>query len=298
MTVELREEVRPRWQFRLRGGTPDGVLRRRGAGVHRVLRVDGELVHVAVRQVAADRVVFGARAGCEAAAQEAIMRMRFATGVDDDLAEFHMRFRRDPVLGDVVRAMPWVRAWRRPDPWETLYAAITEQLIEFERATAIQRRMIRGLGERCPATGLPVPPSARQVADCAPAQLESYDLAASRSLCLRRVATEVAAERIDLEQHEPTWERLLRFHGIGPWTVEMLALQGQGRYDQIPAGDVGYIKLVGRLTTGNPRDRATVDDVRQFFSRYDPWAGLAGQYLFAAASSGLLPLRDPTALAA
>jgi 3-methyladenine DNA glycosylase/8-oxoguanine DNA glycosylase len=71
--------------------------------------------------------------------------------------------------------------------------------------------------------------------------------------------------------------------GVGAWTVEMTALLGQGRHDQVPAGDLGFLKLVGRLRTGNPRARASEDDVRDFFSRYDPWAGLAATYLHARA---------------
>ncbi len=46
----------------------------------------------------------------------------------------------------------------------------------------------------------------------------------------------------------------------------MLALHGQGRIDLIPAGDLGYLKLVGRLSTGNPRARADEDEVRDFFA--------------------------------
>jgi 3-methyladenine DNA glycosylase/8-oxoguanine DNA glycosylase len=59
----------------------------------------------------------------------------------------------------------------------------------------------------------------------------------------------------------------------------MLALHGQGRYDQIPAGDLGYLEVVGRLATGNPHARATEDEVRAFFAPYDGWAGLAGAHL-------------------
>ena len=37
----------------------------------------------------------------------------------------------------------------------------------------------------------------------------------------------------------------------------MLALHGQGRHDQLPAGDVGLLKLVGRtLSGGDPQARA------------------------------------------
>ena len=59
----------------------------------------------------------------------------------------------------------------------------------------------------------------------------------------------------------------------------MLAFHGQGRYDRVPAGDLGYLKLVGRITTGHPKARATEDEVREFFAPYGEWKGLAGEYL-------------------
>ncbi len=36
----------------------------------------------------------------------AVERMRFALGVDDDLGEFHRCFRRDPLLGPLLRRSP------------------------------------------------------------------------------------------------------------------------------------------------------------------------------------------------
>ncbi len=68
----------------------------------------------------------------------------------------------------------------------------------------------------------------------------------------------------------------------------MLALQGQHRYDQIPAGDLGYIKLIGRITTGRPKARADIDAVREFFEPYGEWRGLAGEYLLVAAARGFV----------
>ena len=67
--------------------------------------------------------------------------------------------------------------------------------------------------------------------------------------------------------------------GIGPWTVEILALTGQGRLDQIPAGDLSLIKLVGRvLSGGDPWARAEEQQVREFFARFGRWQGLAASY--------------------
>jgi DNA-3-methyladenine glycosylase II len=293
--VELRAAVRPPWPFRLPGGSADGLLRRRGTSLQRWLHVGEVPVHVAAIQPSADRVILAARAADGDAAAEGIARLRFAIGVDDDLRAFHERFRDDRVIGRAVRANPWLRVRRRCDPWEALLNAITEQLIAFEDAVAIQRRLIARLGRRCPDSGLRDAPTPARVGEQAPAWLTSLELAPKRALALRRCAREVAAGRIDLEGHDV--RRLLAIPEIGPWTVEMLGLHGQGRYDVVPAGDLGYLKLVARVKTGDPRARVEEDEARAFFEAYGEWRGLAGEYLRWAAPRGLIPLpgRAPAA---
>jgi 3-methyladenine DNA glycosylase/8-oxoguanine DNA glycosylase len=107
----------------------------------------------------------------------------------------------------------------------------------------------------------------------------------------------VASGRADLHapDREAAWARLLRIRGVGPWTIEKLAIHGQGRDDMLPAGDLAYIKLVGRLL--DLRRRATVDEVRELFAPYEPYAGLAGLYALFAARSMALPPPAPAASA-
>jgi 3-methyladenine DNA glycosylase/8-oxoguanine DNA glycosylase len=278
--LEVRQTVRPRWVFRLPGAAPDGVLRRRGGVLMRLVHVDDAPAVVRVAQPARDEVLFGATADHREIATEAIARMRFALGVDDDLRPFHDRFRSDPLIGPSVRLRPWLRIIRRPDPFEALAWAITEQLIEFERAVGIQRRIVYRIGRRCAATGLRDLPDAARVARTAPALLQSFDLSAGRARALRRAAREVATGRADLRaaDHERGWRRLRAIPGIGRWTIEMLGLHGQGRHDLVPAGDLNLIKLVGRLQTGSPHARASEEEVRAFFAPYDGWGGLAAMH--------------------
>jgi 3-methyladenine DNA glycosylase/8-oxoguanine DNA glycosylase len=283
---EVRIEVRPRWAFRLSlAQGVDGVVKRRGRALQRLLRVEGEPVVVGAIQASADCVVFAARAASRGHAAEGVARMRFALGVDDDLRPFHERFRWDPLIGPALRRDPTRRARRRPVAFEALAWAVTEQLIEFSRAVEIQRVLVRRHGSRCPETGLRDVPSAAEVAALAPARLEACGLSASRAISLMKAAREIAAGRIDLDgpDHERAWARLRAIPGLGTWTVEMLALCGQGRYDVIPAGDLNFIKLVGPLIHGgDPRARATEDEVREFFAPYGEWQGLAGVYLSSA----------------
>jgi 3-methyladenine DNA glycosylase/8-oxoguanine DNA glycosylase len=271
----VERDVLPVGLYRMPFAGRDGVLVRRGAALERLLHVGGEPV-VARAWAGAGRVRLHAEGGTREDALAAIERMRFALGTDHDLSEFHARFRRDPLVGPAIRARPWLRPRRRPEPFEALVWAICEQLIESDRAARIQRRLVGRLGRRSACGRLSAPPSPERLAGRSPAELEACGLAGKRALAIIRAAREVAAGRVDLGAHEPSWERLLRIPNIGAWTVESLAFHGQGRDDQLPAGDLAYVKLVGRLA-GLGR-RAEVDEVRSFFAPYEEHAGMAALY--------------------
>ena len=290
--LEVRREVTPRWTFRLsRRVGLDRVARIRGGVLHRLLHNGDQPVVVRVAQLADDRVLFGAQADSREVAEWGIERMRAALGVDQDLRPFYERFRFDPLIGAAVRAHPGLRPHGRPDPFEALAWTVCEQLIEYERAAAIQRRLVFKLGRPCRISGLTDSPSAAVLARQAPALLESFGLTETRALALVKVAREVASGRVDLADpdHERGWRRLRTIRGVGSWTLETLAFTGQGRLDQLPAGDLAYLKLVGRLQSGgrgpDPRARATEEQVRELFAPYAPWTGLAGLHALSGAGN-------------
>jgi DNA-3-methyladenine glycosylase II len=192
--------------------------------------------------------------------------------------------------------MPQLRPGRRPWPWEALAWAVTEQLIEVPRAVAIQRRIVRSWGPRLGEgrSALRDVPCPAAIAGRAPAELVAMDLAAGRSVALRRVARDVAADRADLD--DPGGDRrLAAVPGIGPWTLQCLGLRGRGDPDSLPAGDLAYIKLVGRLA-GLGR-RATVEEVERFYEPYAPYRGLAGMFTLAGLRK-LVPQGPPLRIAA
>lgn len=271
----LQADVKPVGPYRMPPAGRDGLLRRRDGVFWRLLHRDERPVVVRAWP-AGGCVRFHAEAFDRESAEWGIERMRFAFGVDHSMAEFHRAFKRDPLLGPVIRRMPWARPLRRPEPFEALAWAVTEQLIESERAAEIQRRMVWRWGRRGDQ-GLRDAPTAEVLAGRAPAELCALDLAPRRAQAMVEVAREVASGRVDLEHHERSWDRLMRIRNIGPWTVECLALHGQGRDDMLPAGDLMYVKLVGRMLRMGRR--ATVEEVREFFAPYAPFGGLAGLYM-------------------
>ena len=286
-TVEI--DVIPPGLYRLPPGGRDGIMRRSGGVRMRLLHRGAEpVIARAWATSAAVRIRADAASGETAA--WAVERMRFALGVDHDVRPFHRAFRQDPLVGPIIRRKPWLRPLRRPEPFEALAWAITEQLIDSERAVRIQKAITRRWGRRSACGRFRDAPSAAELARrCAP-ELQSCDLSHGRALALIRASREVAAGRVDLSEHEPAWRRLLAIREIGPWTIENLAFHGQGRDDQLPAGDLAYIKLVGHMA-GLGR-RATVEEVRDFFAPYEPYAALAGMYLLHAPYAyGGRPLR-------
>jgi DNA-3-methyladenine glycosylase II len=290
----LELEVRPPAPYRLPRGSDDRTLRIRGGVATRLLHVGASPVLARAWQPAKDRVVLRAesldpdevtvpqisraaepRPAGEEELEVAIERMRFVFSLDHDLSEFHRRFRRDPLLGPLIRRLPSFRPRRRVWPWEALSAAVVGQLIEAQRAVTIERRIVGRWGPRLGEgrAALRDVPAAAAIAGRAPAELASMDLAPNRAAALRRVATVVAAGRCRLDA--PTADRrLLAIPQIGPWTVQCLALFGRGDVDALPAGDLGYVKLVGRLARLGRR--ATVPEVEEFFAPYEPFRGQAG----------------------
>jgi 3-methyladenine DNA glycosylase/8-oxoguanine DNA glycosylase len=271
----------------------DGVASRRNGVWERLVHVDDVAVVVRAAQPSADRVVIGARGSDRDACDEAIARVRVAFGVDESLREFYEAFRDDPLIGASVRSRPHLRVTRRVDPFEALAWAICEQLIEYERAAAIERQIVWRLGRSAASWDgsrtLHDLPSAGTLGATAPALLQSFDLSAGRALSLVKVSREVGAGRIDLwsDDHESAWSRLRAVPGIGSWTIGVLALHGQGRHDVLPAGDLAYLKLVGRAKAGGrPSARATEQEVLDWFAPYAGWMGLAGLHALGSRATG------------
>lgn len=299
--AHVRVAVDPVAPYRLPRAVPDGVMRRRGGLLERVVHGDGQFVVLRAAQPGrGGTVLMGAWAEDVDTAERALARWRRTLRVDVDHRPFLEAAWHDPLLAPLVRARPWMHPAVRYRPHEALLWAITEQLIEYVEAARIQRRLTRLAGAECPRTGLRDAPTPQAILELAPARIESFGLSARRTLIMRDVCR-LLVRGLDLDEPDPlpAQRRLRAVPGIGAWTLACMALRGQGDADATPSGDLGLLKVVGRMmadgrvqapadidpTARDRRERlplATEQQVHDLMARYAPWRGYAAEHLLCA----------------
>ena len=161
--------------------------------------------------------------------------------LDADPAEIRGVLGRDRRLAPLVARWPGVRVAGAWDPYETAVRVILGQQVTVRGASPLAGRIARRYGE--PLAGAPAEgpsllfPLASRLAA---ADLEAVGLPGARARTVRALAALVAEGRLDLERSlgGPELARALcDVPGIGPWTLEVLAMR-TGEPDAFPASDL------------------------------------------------------------
>lgn len=299
----LTVKARPNGPYRLPLASPDRTLVSESGVLKRGLLLDGIELLLKARSEQDGQVLIAVQADnstgsqpqivVEQAMQQGLKLWRRSLGIDLDVKPFLSDFSSDQLVGRSIRKQPWLKPYARPSVFEALLCAITEQLITFQEAVTIQRRMVKEFGYRFERWGLSSLPTAQMVAQLSSAQIESTGLSGKRSVTLRECAELISSGAIDFEDApEQAFKRLSGVREIGDWTLALVACGALGRVDMAPAGDLGLRKAVGRLLTGNPDARVDTDQVEKVLERYGMWTALAAVHMMAAP----MPPKDPSRL--
>ena len=209
--------------------------------------------------------------------EEGLELLRFCLALDADTTEFTRRFRNDPLLGLSIRRLHGLRPLRRPTVAGALLRAICGQLIEARRAFAIERAILRAIGDPAPRR--------ESIAALSPAELRKLGLATHRASTLVRVCRSLDLEGLRDRPIEAVEARLLRERGLGPWSLGVIALEGLGSFRHGLVGDLGLVKLCAALWGR----WVEIYETAELLAPYEEWAGLAGVYLMRGWSAGLIP---------
>jgi 3-methyladenine DNA glycosylase/8-oxoguanine DNA glycosylase len=213
--------------------------------------------------------------------EEALALLRYVLAADADTTEFTRRFRHDPLLGPSIRHLHGLRPLRLPTVALAVLHAFCGQLIQASAARALERRILRAIGDPAPLR--------EAIGSLSPAELRRLGLATQRASALVRVCRTIDLEALRGQPIEAVEARLLRERGFGPWSLGVVALAGLGSYRHGLVGDLALVKLCSAL-----RGRwVELPETAELLAPYEEWAGLAGVYLMRGFTHGLVPGTSP-----
>ncbi|WP_425464788.1 AlkA N-terminal domain-containing protein [Nonomuraea terrae] len=209
----------------------------------------------------------------------AISRCRRLLDLDADPVAVDDLLRGDPVLAPLVDKDPGRRVPRTVDAAEFAVRAVLGQQVSTAAARTHAARLVTAHGEpiRDPAGGLThLFPDPLALAGLDPAALA---LPQARRTTLTGLVAALAAGEIDLSVGGD-WGRargqLSALPGLGPWTVETVAMRALGDPDAFVATDLG-IRVAAR-ELGLPVTPAALTRRTEVWR---PWRAYAVQYLWA-----------------
>jgi AraC family transcriptional regulator, regulatory protein of adaptative response / DNA-3-methyladenine glycosylase II len=170
-----------------------------------------------------------------------VARCRRLFDLDADPVAVDETLGADPLLSAAVRRTPGIRVPGSVDGFELAVRAVLGQQVSVRAARTFAARLVEGCGKPLDAargTLTHAFPTAEAVAD---ADLTGVGLTTARADTLRTLATEVATGRLVLDpfaDRAETRVRLAAMAGIGPWTVEYVAMRALGDPDAFPATDL------------------------------------------------------------
>ncbi len=213
----------------------------------------------------------------------AVQRCRRLLDLDADPVAVDDALAADLLLAPLVRRAPGRRVPGAVDGAELAVRAVLGQQISVAGARTLAGRLTAALGEPLPEAmaddllthAFPTA-AALAAADPASLPLTRARAHALATLCGALAAADGALALDPGADRAATRERLLTLPGIGPWTVEYVAMRALGDPDAFPATDLGIRHALDRL--GAPSDpRAAARRAE----RWSPWRAYAVQHLWA-----------------
>lgn len=209
----------------------------------------------------------------------AISRCRRMLDLDADPTAVDDLLRNDPVLKPLVDKAPGRRVPHTVDGAEFAVRAVLGQQVSTAAARTHASRLVLAHGEPIadPAGGLThLFPTMQALAATDP---ETLAFPKSRRTTFMTLVETLAAGEIDLgagADWDQARAQLAALPGIGPWTVESIAMRALGDPDAFVASDLG-IRYAARDLGLPEANKALAEHARA----WRPWRAYAVQYLWA-----------------
>ncbi len=184
---------------------------------------------------------------------------------------------RDRRLAARVRQSPGLRIPGSFDGFDLALRAVLGQQIAVKSATTVYSRFVQKFGApvRTPYPGLDrATPRPEPLAEASLPQLIALGLTRQRAETVKRLATAIADCDFELARgtdHEQARAGLRSIRGIGPWTIEYIAMRVLGDPDAFPSADLGLLRAL------NLRRASELESLAE---AWRPWRAYAAVHLW------------------
>jgi len=184
-----------------------------------------------------------------------VANVRGAFDLDAEMTAVDAHLATDPELARDVKREPGVRVPGALDGFETAIRAVLGQQVTVLGARTLTQRLVDAFGQRTTgfqtSTGAAFThffPDAAQLANAGPRTIAKIGLPTKRAETLHRLAVASAEGKLSLVRGAIAAGRagLSEIPGIGPWTIEYVAMRALGDPDAYPASDIALINALGR----------------------------------------------------
>ncbi|MGA1836408.1 AlkA N-terminal domain-containing protein [Herbiconiux sp. 11R-BC] len=258
-----------------------------GAEIHaghrhqRLIRTAGD-VHAVTVEIRPHDILLESSTDDSAILHEIAGTVRSWLDLDTDTRPIAEHLRHDPIIGPLVDANPGLRIPSYPDGFEAIVMTVLGQQVSLAAGRTFGGRLVAAYGAPGPA-GLIHFPTPEALAD-----VTAIELAARVGLTGARARTVVAVAKafaggLSLVRGGHTSEfraQLLDLPGIGPWTVDFLAVRALADPDAFTPGDL----ILRRALAG-----VTAREATEVAESWRPWRAYALSYLWASAAPPARP---------
>jgi AraC family transcriptional regulator of adaptative response / DNA-3-methyladenine glycosylase II len=180
-----------------------------------------------------------------------VANIRGAFDLDAEMTAVDAHLAMDKELARDVKREPGVRVPGALDGFETAIRAVLGQQVTVIGARTLTQRLVAKFGapiERAPEGLSRAFPDAASLANAGAAAIAKVGLPGKRAETLHRLAVASADGKLPLARGAVAAGRaaLANIPGVGPWTIEFVALRALGDPDAYPATDIALINALGR----------------------------------------------------
>lgn len=216
--------------------------------------------------------------------EEIAKTVKWILGGNEDLGGFYKKGLKDKKFSKIIKDLHGLKPPKTPTIYEALIIAISEQQIALPVAITLRERLVEKYGESIKVNGKRyfTFPEPEMLAKAKVEDIRNLKFSTKKSEYLVDISKKVSNGEIKLESMknwsvEKVIENLTKYRGIGPWTVEYMMCRGMGRYDALPAGDVGLRNSLTKFLGRN--ERVTEQETREFLEHFVEYKGNVAFYL-------------------